>query len=97
MAPKMFHNLHARVGHVFDTDKDDGSDIIVAEIDPHGFMGDGRSGLATRQKVASLFASAPEMLEALEMVEERLRMGTQFFQHEIQNLRVSIAKARGVA
>lgn len=95
MASKMFHHLHARVGNVFDTDRGDGSDIIVAEIDPHGFMGDSRSGLVTRQKVAILFATAPEMLEALEMVEDRLRMGTQFYQHEIQNLRVTIAKAKG--
>lgn len=97
MASKMFNNLHARVGHVFDTDKTDGTDIIVAEIDPHGFMGDGRSGLATRQKVASLFAAAPDLLESLEMVEEKLRQGVSLYQHEIQNLRISIAKARGVA
>ena len=95
MASKMFHRLHARVGNVFDTDRVDGSDIIVAEIDPHGFMGDSQSGLATRHKVANLFAAAPEMLEALEMVEDRIRRGIQLYQHEIQNLRVTIAKAKG--
>lgn len=92
---KAFNNLHARIGHVWDTDKTDGSDIIVAEVDPHGFMGEGSSALATRQKVAQLFAAAPDLLESLEMVEDRLRNGVQLYQHEIQNLRIAISKARG--
>lgn len=52
-----FHNLHARVGHIWDTDKTDGSEVIVAEVDPHGFMGN----LATRQEVAEFLASAPRL------------------------------------
>lgn len=47
-------------------------------------------------QVANLFASAPDLLESLELV-EKLRQGVSLYQHEIQNLRISIAKARGVA
>lgn len=63
-----FHNLHARVGHLWDTDKADGSEIIVAEIDPHGFMGD----LETRQEVAELLASAPRLAEQVRILREEL-------------------------
>jgi hypothetical protein len=53
----MFHDLHARNGHVWETDKSNGSEIIVAEIDPHGLMRD----MAHKQVVADLFASAPRL------------------------------------
>lgn len=69
MGTPKFHNLHARVGHVFDVDKGDGSEVLVAEIDTHWFMGN----LETRQQVAELFAAAPELLASLEECSNELR------------------------
>lgn len=65
-----FHNLHARIGHIWDTDKHDGSEIIVAEVDPHGFMGD----LQTRQEVAEFLASAPALQARVAELEEEVAM-----------------------
>lgn len=73
-----FHNLHARVGHLWDTDKADGSEVIVAEIDPHGFMGN----METRQEVAELLASAPRLAEQVHILQGAL---------EANKLRMEIA------
>ena len=69
MAPK-FKRLHAHVGHVWDIDKTDGSRVIVAEVDPHGFMG----GLEARQEVAALLASAPRLQEQVRILREALAL-----------------------
>lgn len=68
MATK-FKRLHAHVGHVWDIDKTDGSRVIVAEVDPHGFMG----GIEARQEVATILASAPRLQEQ----NKRLRSALQ--------------------
>ena len=68
-----FNNLHARVGHLWDTDKADGSEVIVAEIDPHGFMGN----METRQEVAELLASAPRLAEQNRILREALRLAVE--------------------
>lgn len=89
-APK-FHNLHARVGHVWDTDKTDGSEVIVAEVDPHGFMGN----LATRQEVAELLASAPRLQKDNEMLRSAIHsILFQVIQGAVLERDACIAEAR---
>ena len=44
---------------------------------------------------ARLIAAAPELLSALEMVELKLSRGNSFYQHEIQEIRIAITKAKG--
>lgn len=44
---------------------------------------------------ARLIASAPDLLSVLEKVESTLSRGNSFYQHEIQEIRIAIAKAKG--
>jgi hypothetical protein len=96
----MFHDLHAHTGHVWDTDKSNGSEIIVAEIDPHGFM----EGTARRQEVADLFASAPRLqsdrLKLLAICDDLLKWEERMGGSESivwTNLRKVLAEVSGVS
>lgn len=44
---------------------------------------------------ALLIAAAPDLLAAIEMVERKVSAGIDFYQHEIQELRIAISKAKG--
>ena len=59
----------------------------------HGFG----HGLAAEQieAVARLMAAAPDLLEALEIIEIRVSNGTNLWSNEIQKIRQAIGKAYG--